>query len=83
MRICRPINNALPLIHDLAIMGRYMLVLGNQVLMGNSVQIGDYQALLTFGILAKRYDTSNFRQYAGILWENELQIIPPHEASLP
>ena len=73
MRIRGPVDDALPLVHDLTVVGSDMLVLGNQILMRNPIQIGNDQALFAFGILAERYDACNLRQHTRILRRASLE----------
>src|SRR4029079_3117420 len=65
--IGRPIDDALTLVDDLAVMCRDVLVLWNKIFMRNAIQIGNHQSLLAFGILAERHDTGNLGQDTRVL----------------
>ncbi len=63
----------LALVHHLAVVRRHVLVLRDQVLVGDAVEVGDDQALLALRVLAERHGAGDFRQHAGVLRRTRLE----------
>src|SRR5206468_4809637 len=61
------------LVHHLTIMRGDVLVLRDQILVRDTVQVGDDQALLALRILAERHGAGDFRQRAGVLRRTRLE----------
>ena len=68
VRIRFAFDNLFALIDDLTIMNENVLILGNQVLMGGAIEIGNDQTLLALRILAEADSAGVFGQNGGILW---------------
>ena len=82
VRIGRPVDDRLALVHDLAIVHQDMLFLRDEELVRDAIHVGDHQALLAFGVLAERHGTGDLGKHAGILRRARLeQLGHPRQAA--
>src|SRR5438034_1476000 len=73
VRVGRAVYDEFALIHDLTIVRHNVLVLRDQVLVGDALRIGDDQALLALGVLAEGHRSRDLGEQPRILGRARLE----------
>src|SRR5690606_14564996 len=73
VRIGRTVDDHFALVHHLAVVHQHLLFLGNQELVADAFQVGNYQTLLALGVLTERDRAGNIGKHAGVFGRTGLE----------